>query len=119
MMCYLDPGEKLSALREYNAEIESSELSAEESRALADEYYRGVRERLGLPQVRDFTDYPVANESEAAVIYDIIDGSEDPLHREAKIARIGQWLQFECDRDACDNVYDLAQAFTEYEEVAQ
>ena len=54
-----------------------------------------------------------------AIIYDIVDGSEDPLHREAKIARIGQWLQFECDRDACDNVYDLAQAFTEYEGAGQ
>ena len=52
-------------------------------------------------------------------IYDIVDGSEDPLHREAKIARIGQWLQFKCDRDACDNVYDLAQAFTEYEGVGE
>ena len=119
MIYDLDPGEKLSALYEANAANEDGGLNPDEERELADEYYRGVRERLGLPQVRDFTDYPVANENEASVIYDIIDGSEDPLHREAKIARIGQWLQFDCDRDACDNVYDLAQAFTEYEEAAQ
>ena len=56
------------------------------------------------------------NETELiAAIYDIVDGSEDPLHREAKIARIADWLENgDYDRDI-DNVYDLAQVFTDYE----
>jgi hypothetical protein len=52
-------------------------------------------------------------------IYDIIDGSEDPLHREAKIVRIGEWLQFGDYDRSLDNIYDLAQAFTEYEGVGE
>lgn len=53
----------------------------------------------------------------ANTIYAIVDGSGDTLHYKMKITSIADWLRFgDYDSDACDNVYDLAQAWTEYDE---